>query len=162
MADIHQTIDKNLWIFIEAFAGCRKPINSSEVQVLIDKCNIKGIISLLDDSENLDMYAGIGIPYLHVPVRGGTAPSEEQVNSALNFQREVDGLVVVHCMNGRRRTGTMLSAIFIMLNKLNESNAESLYEEVISRLKDKKPDCDLREEQLLYLQNLCGISHKIL
>ena len=58
----------SIWAFItDKFSGVRKPTSSAEVNELRSQpVAIQGIISLLDDDENLELYRSIGIPYLHM------------------------------------------------------------------------------------------------
>ena len=152
------SITDNLWLYIpEKFGGVRKPLNESEVTELISVSQVKGIISLLDDEENLDLYRSIGIEFLHLPVKGGTAPTSEQLKSALDFQRSLNGLVAVHCTNGRRRTGTLLGALFIKLlqsGAIARQSEDSVFLEMKARLLKAKPDCDLRDGQWDWLDTL--------
>jgi len=54
--------------------------------------------------------------------------------------------VGVHCSNGRRRTGTALASYLIASGVTNE--------EAMMRLLTVKPDVDLREAQLAFLNEL--------
>lgn len=154
MAD---SIIDNTWNFIEGkFSGVRKPTSSGEVQALIS-VSVQGIISLLDDNENLDLYRSINIPYLHLAVKGGTSPTPTQVQEAISFQESLNGSVVVHCTNGRRRTGTLLGAIYIQLMK-SKMHGVLLFDNMKAQLLASKPDCDLREGQWEYLKALALLS----
>ena len=146
----------NIWEFIEVkFSGVRKPTSSEEVGALTSPpASVQGIISLLDDDENLDLYRSIGIPFLHIAVKGGTSPTSTQVQEAISFQESLNGLVAVHCTNGRRRTGTLLGAIYIHLMKSNSSCGALLFDNMKAQLLASKPDCDLREGQWEYLKAL--------
>jgi hypothetical protein len=156
MAD---SIVDNIWNLIEGkFSGVRQPASSAEVQALISPpASVQGIISLLDDNENLDIYRSINIPYLHLAVKGGTSPTPTQVQEAISFQESLNGLVVVHCTNGRRRTGTLLGAIYIQLMK-NNMHGVLLFDNMKAQLLASKPDCDLREGQWEYLKALALLS----
>ncbi len=70
----------------------------------------------MDDPENLDLYQRFGIPYLWLPIKGGTPPSQEQIQQLQTFVDNENHLghgVAVHCTTGRRRTGTMLASYLI-------------------------------------------------
>ena len=152
------SISENLWVYIpNAFAGVRKPNSETEVIELTNLLQVKGIISLLDDEENLSMYKTVGVNYLHLPVKGGTAPTLEQLAAALEFQHSSGGLVAVHCTNGRRRTGTLLGALCIKLLQNGSLDAlcpEGVFEDMKTRLLTANPDCDLRDSQWEWLKSL--------
>ena len=49
------------------------------------------------------------------PVKGGAAPKKEQVIEALTFAKDIWSeakVLVVHCSGGKKRTATMIAAIF--------------------------------------------------
>jgi len=156
----------SIWAFItDKFSGVRKPTSSAEVNELRSQpVAVQGIISLLDDDENLELYRSIGIPYLHIAVKGGTSPTTAQVQDAIAFQQSLDGLVAVHCTNGRRRTGTLLGAIYIQIMKSGKKSITQsvdasnggleLFKNMEVHLLACKPDCDLREGQWEYLKGL--------
>jgi len=145
-----QPIEENLWWVIpNQLAGVRKPI-AEELTELQD-AGIGAIVSVLDDSANLDLYQQISIPYLWLPTKGGTPPSREQIQELQTFvdsQNRLGHAVAVHCTNGRRRTGTMLASYLI--------SAGLSYEEAMQTLQDVNPEVDLREAQTIFLQDLAG------
>lgn len=42
------------------------------------KLGVGGIITLLDDTENHDLYEEVGIDFLWLPVKGGSVPNLKQ------------------------------------------------------------------------------------
>ena len=135
------------WVVEGKLGGFRKPtLNDLE---MLNESNVGGIVSLLDDEENLDMYKSSNIPYQWIPVKGGKCPSMEQLNllkTFVNQQNEAKKAAIVHCTNGRRRTGTAMIATLIM-SGYSVEDAKSLVYGV-------KPDVDLREEQIAFLDHL--------
>lgn len=99
-------------------AGMRKPENISEVKAL-KQHNVVAIISLLDDKENHELYNAADMPFLWLPVTGGTAMTTAQAQTAsdyLNAQlanQPDNAIVAVHCSNGHKRTGMLLTAMQI-------------------------------------------------
>jgi atypical dual specificity phosphatase len=105
-----QPISENLWWVIpNKLAGVRKPV-AEELREL-QASGVGAIVSVMDDPSNLDVYQQENIPHLWVPIKGGTAPNEEQLQELQNFidtQNNLSNAVAVHCTSGRRRTGTKL------------------------------------------------------
>ncbi len=143
-----QPIVENLWWVIPGkLAGVRKPTvdELSELQT----AGIGAIVSVLDDSSNLDLYERADIPHLWLPTKGGTPPSREQIRELQEF---VDlsnsrGLAVaVHCTNGIRRTGTLLAAYLI--------STDATFDRAMQTILAAKPTIDLREAQSSFLQKL--------
>jgi atypical dual specificity phosphatase len=143
-----QSISENLWWVIPSkLGGVRKP-TEIEMSVLQSE-GIGGIVSVMDDPSNLDMYERLGIPHLWLPVKGGTAPTVEQIASLRQFVEQQNNRghsVAVHCTSGRRRTGTFLAAYLIAIGKT--------YEEALKIIYDAKPDVELREAQTDFLKEL--------
>jgi atypical dual specificity phosphatase len=157
---MNDTISHNLWSFLPGkFCGVRKPVHADEVEELIRLHRIGGIISLLDDEENLELYNQCNIPFLHFATKGGTSPSIEQVKAAISFQESMQGMIAVHCTSGKRRTGTLLGGIFLMLvkqGKITIDGDNTAFDAMKSTLLNSKPDCDLREAQWQWLQEVDG------
>ncbi|MCU0548407.1 MAG: dual specificity protein phosphatase family protein [Leptolyngbya sp. Prado105] len=149
---IVQPIQHSLWWVIPTqLAGVRKP-TAQELDDL-RLLGIGAIVSVMDDPANLDLYQQAEIPYLWLPIQGGTAPSLEQIGELQQFVELQNCLgrgVAVHCTNGRRRTGTMLAAYLIRTG--------STYEEALQTLQLANPDLELREAQTTFLQALAEAS----
>lgn len=143
-----QPLAENLWWVIPGkLAGVRKPMPEeiSELQA----AGVGAIVSVMDDPSNLDRYEQANLPYLWLPTKGGTAPTQEQIQELQNFvnqQNQLGHAVVVHCTSGRRRTGTMLAAYLIQ--------SGSAYEDAMQTILTVNPDVELREAQLDFLQHL--------
>ncbi|MBD2205404.1 dual specificity protein phosphatase family protein [Calothrix sp. FACHB-1219] len=143
-----QPILENLWWVIPGkLAGVRKPI--AEELTELQTAGVQAIISVMDDPSNLDLYQTANIPYLWLPIKGGTTPSQEQIHDLQNFvdnQNNLGNAVAIHCTNGRRRTGTMLATYLICTG--------SSYNDVIEAIRRANPEIELRENQHKFLQEL--------
>lgn len=145
-----QPISENLWWVIpNQLAGVRKP----EPEELLDlqTMGINAIVSVMDDPANLDLYQQNHIPYIWIPIPGGTPPNPEQLQTFKNFvkqQHRLGNAVAVHCSSGRRRTGTLLASYLI---------AEGAsYADAVQRVHAANPEVEMREAQHQFLQKLAA------
>lgn len=140
MEDKKDIADFVWWVIPSKLLGVRKPENESEVAYL-KSIGVGGIITLLDDEENHKLYEVTYMDFLWTPMKGGTAPREEQVGEASAFISNINSkgkAVAIHCNNGRKRTGTMLAAQLIQngldadqaINKIKELNSEAKLNEL--------------------------------
>ncbi|MGQ9866905.1 MAG: phosphatase domain-containing putative toxin [Pseudanabaenaceae cyanobacterium] len=142
-----EPIDQNLWWVVPGrLAGVRKP--TAEELPILQNAGIGAIVSLTDDPGNLDLYAAAGIPHLWLPVKGGTAPTREQLATFGEFMAAHGGGIAVHCASGRRRTGTFLAAWLVCKG----SSAEA----AIAAIQTANPAVELREAQIAFLQELAA------
>lgn len=135
-----------------SLGGMRKPTNDDEVQSL-KKNGVVGIISMLDDTENHDLYQNNDMSFLWLAVKGGGAPSSEQVNKAneyithqLSNSSAERQTVATHCNGGRKRTGTLLAGVMV-LNGVDPEIA-------ISKVETANPEIKLSEAQREFLTQL--------
>lgn len=149
-----QPITENLWwILPHKLAGVRKPNTSVELTQL-QEIGISAIVSVLDDPSNLELYHQANIPYLWLPIKGGTPPNSEQLaklNDFIDVQTAQGRGVAIHCTSGKRRTGTLLAAHLI-------SKGIPL-DDALQTLTKAKPDIDLREAQVNFLKELVQWNH---
>ena len=80
------------WVIKDKLLGVRKPTSLEEVSQL-KELGITGIISLLDDKENHELYKSTPIEFLWIPVKGGTAPIKQQSIDAQVFYKKHIALV---------------------------------------------------------------------
>ena len=143
-----QPISDNLWWVIpKKLAGVRKP--TAEELTELQAGGIGAIVSVMDDPSNLDLYQIANIPHLWLPIKGGTAPTLEQLQELQKFidnQKSIGNAVAVHCTSGKRRTGTILASYLIYTG--------SSYNDAIQKIQHANPDVELREAQSRFLQDL--------
>ncbi|MBW4551027.1 MAG: dual specificity protein phosphatase family protein [Aphanocapsa sp. GSE-SYN-MK-11-07L] len=147
---MEQPISENLWWVIpDKLAGVRKPTADEILDLKV--AGVGAIVSVMDDPSNLDLYEQVGIPHRWLPTKGGTSPNPEQIQELQTFIDEQNRLghgVAIHCTNGRRRTGTMLAAYLIQTGLT--------FDEAMQPLLTAKPDLDLRDAQVSFLQSLAN------
>lgn len=143
-----QAIAENLWWVIPIkLAGVRKP--TVEDLPKLQAAGIGAIVSVMDDSSNLDLYEQAGLPYLWLPTKGGTAPTQEQIQELQSFvdqQNQLGNAVAVHCTSGNRRTGTMLAAYLIQ--------SGSSFDKAMQIIQTANPRAELRDAQTSFLKTL--------
>lgn len=146
---MEQPILENLWWVIpQELAGVRRP--TSEELPDLQAGGIGAMVSLMDDPGNLDLYKQVHLPHLWLPIKGGTSPTSNQIETFWQFVTQQQGLghgVAVHCTSGRRRTGTVLAAYLII--KKGKS-----YEEALQTVLDANPEVELRDAQKTFLREL--------
>ncbi|MDJ0519607.1 MAG: dual specificity protein phosphatase family protein [Trichodesmium sp. MO_231.B1] len=140
-----QPIAENLWWVIPGkLAGVRKP--TAEELSELQKLGIGAIVSVMDDPSNLELYEQANLPHLWLPIKGGTAPTLEQMQKLQDFIDSQDSAVAIHCTSGRRRTGTVLAGYLI--------NSGSSYDDALRSILIANPEIDLRESQSNFLRDL--------
>jgi atypical dual specificity phosphatase len=152
--NMEQLIDESIldslwWVIPTKLGGVRKPTEAE--MTILQGVGIGAIVSVMDDRANLDIYERLGIPYLWLPVKGGTAPSIDQIKSLYQFVQTQNNLgygVAVHCTSGRKRTGTFLAAYLITIAKT--------YEEAIKIIHDANPLVELRAAQIDFLKQFAN------
>ena len=140
--------DEIYWVIKGQILGVRKPSNQEEVRALME-LGVVGIISLLDDTENHDLYKEVGIDFLWLPVKGGSVPDHKQVEDAHAFALKIwenSKSLAIHCSGGKKRTATLIASILIKNNK-------SL-EETLSMINKANPYVKLSEGQLQFIHQL--------
>ncbi len=140
-----QPIAENLWWVIRGkLAGVRKPMPEELPE--LQKLGIGAIVSVMDDPSNLELYEQANLPHLWLPIKGGTAPTQEQIQQLQDFIDSQNHAVAIHCTNGKRRTATALAGYLI--------NSGSSYNEAMEIILTANSEIDLRESQSSFLQYL--------
>ena len=112
------TVDANLprnfsWLERNKIAGCARPETEGELKAA-RKQGVRAIVSLTGTPLSPDIVNRLGFDYLHSHISG--APSPKQLNEIIKFVEEKNAQskpVLVHCREGKGRTGTVLAAYLV-------------------------------------------------
>jgi len=138
------------WLIEEKLAGCGRPESEAEL-IGLQNAGIKVIISLTGTPLNPEPVSRLGFAYLHSHISGTSAPSALQLSEIVEYitARNAESKpVVVHCGEGRGRTGTVLAAYLVSkglkaddairrVRELRPGSIESLEQENAVRLFEK-------------------------
>lgn len=147
MKDIKDISELVWWVIPGKLLGVRKPENESEIAYL-KSIGVGGVVTLLDDEENHKLYEVTDMDFLWTPMKGGTAPTGDQVKEVSVFISDINSkgkAVAIHCNNGRKRTGTMLAAQLIKQG-MNGDQA-------IQRVQELNSEAQLNDLQKDFLHN---------
>ena len=119
------------WLIESKLAGCARPESETELKGLKSE-GIKAIISLTGTPLNPEPLNHLGFEYLHSHV--SRAPPPTQLHEIIQFIEEQNAQskpVLVHCGEGKGRTGTVL-AVYLVYKGLSADDA-------IKKVREKRP-----------------------
>lgn len=134
--------------FIDEYvSGSAGPLSKREVNWFRKK-GINSILSLTESPIKEEWVAGL--VYKNVPMKDHSVPTLDQLHETVNFvisQSKMKQTVVVHCMAGKGRTGTVLAAYMCKKYGLTPQQA-------ISQLRSKRPG-SVERRQVSIIQTFC-------
>jgi atypical dual specificity phosphatase len=130
------TVDTNLpgnfsWLEKSKIAGCARPVNEAELKAVKEQ-GVQAIVSLTGTPLSPNVVSRLGFEYLHSHISG--APSIEQLDHIIQFVERENAHskpVLVHCGEGKGRTGTVLAA-YLVYHGLSA-------DEAIRMVREKRP-----------------------
>ncbi len=122
------------WVIEGSLAGSGLPASVSQVRWL-QRHGVKSILTLREEPLPKGYIDGTGVNYMHIRMSDHDPPSQESLSKAVGHIRseiEKGNAVVVHCLAGQGRTGTVLSCYLVQYQDREPA-------EVIAKLRNDRP-----------------------
>lgn len=144
------------WVEEKRLAGSCAPMTIPDI-LFIKGQGVRRVV-VLPESEELayiwgyperyfELLTSYGLKHLHTPVRDFSAPTLGQLRSIFKWIKEDDSPVLIHCVGGLGRTGTVVAAWLILEKGYSLRDA-------VARVRSLRPGSIESYEQARFLEKL--------
>ena len=106
------------WVIDGVLAAMAWPYNIRDTLEFLRTTNIEGVVTLNESSLDADQIEAYGLEYHHFRMADFAAPTPKQIEKFVRIVDEAKkegNAIVVHCLAGMGRTGTMLACYLVNL-----------------------------------------------
>ena len=124
--------DNFSWLIAEKLAGSAIPTSSDEIKWALDE-GVKSIVTIREEPLDEDWIKDVN--YLHIHSNDMGVPEFDDLTRAVDFIHERitnNEPVMVHCLAGLGRTGTILACYLIKYQKLSADDS-------IQKVRESRP-----------------------